>query len=182
LAAFVLADGRYLTQLTANGQWGVWPSLEAYHALMAPVVSGRSTDPVIEAIGNATEFIQIAPDLAKQLVVDCGLGVSAAITAEDIEAVDRCVMSKSVPFWLENRLRLRMLIAFVGEVLRHETPARWCTDRVDGAVLITSNGERIFRVGRVVVGVGDEASKGEFCLSDVLDELRQAHPTQGVAR
>jgi hypothetical protein len=175
LVAFVLADGRYLTQLTASGQWGVWPSLEAYRALMASVVSGRSIDPVIEAIGNATEFVQIAPDLAKQLVVDCGVSVSSALTAEDIEAVDRCVMSKSVAFWLENRLRLRKLIAFVGEVLRRETPARWCADRVDGAVLVTSSGEHIFRVGRVVVAVGDEAAKGEFSLGDVLDELRRGH-------
>ncbi|HEX2873544.1 MAG TPA: hypothetical protein VHP33_19935 [Polyangiaceae bacterium] len=169
LRAFVLEDASYLTEIRAK-TWVLWRSKEAYEHLMASVVTGRASDPVLDAVGTPGEFIRLAPELASQLRKL--LSVDSVDWASALASVDRKVVTRTGSYWIEEPERLRMLIAFVGEFLHEQKGWTWATDSGDGVILVQPGGRRA-SPGRVIVAQADEARKGEFALADVLEELEQ---------
>jgi hypothetical protein len=175
LKAFILTDDQYLTEVSAKS-WVLWPSKQAYEDLLSGLVAGRASDPVLEAIGAPSEFIRLAPELSRQFLA------SVAATGDDLlEAlpqVEKRVKARSGPYWSEDQSRLRLLIAYTGEVLKQQEGWVWEVDERDGAVLRTGGGGRV-APGRVIVAQADEAKKGEFELEEVLAELTSSVGTQG---
>lgn len=170
--AYVLPDGRFLTEIVEDKTWYIWDSRDSWRTIMARA-SGTPTeiDPVSEAIGDLPRFLAERAQLARQLIQLANASEEPGGLGKTVDHVDAHVRKRSGPYWSEDRLRLRRLIAYVGEVLHEECGAAWATDPTAHGAMDMPDSTRV-NVGREIVAQADEAPRGSFSIQAVLRELK----------
>lgn len=169
--AYVLSDGRFLTEIWKDRSWNIWDSKSAWEAVMARAASAPEViNPVKGAIGDLPRFLEECGGLARQLVQIAKVRHGTGGLDETVDAVEAFVRKRSGAYWLDDMSNLRMLIAYIGEVLHERCEAKWIQGESAPGMMALPSGRQV-DVVREITAQADEAPKGAFSIRDVLREL-----------